>query len=264
MRRKKAVKSLVRLEKISLIRGGRKVLHDITWEIRRGDHWFILGENGSGKSSLLEVLMGYLWPCDGTVSVLGERYGKTDLPELRKKIGFVAPWISRRIKSGESVREVLAGGLKASIRYYENISRETESQILRKLKQMDALHLKEKSFDKISSGEQLKVLIARALMPDPEILILDEPFSALDLGSRARIYELLQKVSRGRKSPAIVLVTHQLDDILPFFTHGLALKNGRPVMVGKKEKVLTGAVLHKTFGGKFRIETSQGRFFIRS
>lgn len=263
MRRSKAGTSLVHLEKISLIRGGRKVLRDITWDIRRGSHWFILGENGSGKSSLLEVLMGYLWPCAGTVKVLGEKYGKTDLPELRKKIGFVAPWISKRIKAGETVREVLAGGLKASIRYYQNIDSKTGAQIRLKLKQMGVSHLAEKAFDKISSGEQLKVLIARALMPDPEILILDEPFSALDIGSRTKIYHLLEKISRQKNAPVILLVTHHFDDILPFFTHGVVLKGGRMVLNGAKAKILTTPLMRKVFGSNFQIQPSRGRFFIK-
>ncbi len=250
------MKPIISLEKISLIRGGRKVLRDINWEICRGQHWFMMGENGSGKSSLLEVLMGYLWPCDGTVKVLGEKYGKTDLPQLRKKIGFIAPWISKRIKTGETVREALAGGLRASIRYYQRIDAKIESQIRRKLKQMDVLHLEEKTFDKISSGEQLKVLIARALMPDPEILILDEPFSALDIGSRAKIYRLLEKVSRQKNSPAILLVTHHFEDILPLFTHGLVLKKGRIAAKGLKAKVLIPSLMRKVFEGKFQIQRS--------
>ncbi len=233
---------------VTLTRAGRKVLYSVDWTVHPGEHWFILGPNGSGKTSLLEVVMGYLWATRGAVQVMGETYGKTNLPELRKKIGYVAPWVPKHVRSGETVIEVVAAGTQGGTAYHETITPALRSKVRARLRALGCLHYEFTPFENLSSGEQLKVAIARALMADPRILILDEPFSALDMGARYSLYDFLTRLARSPKAPALLLVTHHREDILPLFTHGLILKEGRFAACGKKKDVLTPAVLKKVFG----------------
>lgn len=257
------MKALLQLKNVSLVRGGARILESISWTIKKGEHWFILGHNGSGKTSLLEIVMGYLWATEGSVEVLGSVYGKTYLPEHRKRIGYAAPWIAKHIKPEESVREVVAGGLEATIEFHKEMSSEVLGKIHDALKTMECLHLQEAAFNRLSSGEQLKVLIARALVRGPEILILDEPFSALDVGARHSIQKLVEKVGGNHKKTSIIIVTHHFDDIAPFYTHGLILKKGKIVEKGLKSSVLAPAVLRKAFGISIKLACRNGRYSIQ-
>ncbi len=252
---------VLHLSNIYLTRAGRKVLQGVNWTVKAKEHWFILGPNGSGKTSLLEVVMGYLWATRGTVQVMGETYGKTNLPELRKKIGYVAPWVPKHVRGGETVIEVVAAGTEGCTAYHDKITPALRSKVRSKLRQLGCLNgtgyqgpkgtqyrFEFTPFENLSSGEQLKVGIARALMAEPKVLILDEPFSALDMGARFSLYGFLSRLARSPKAPSLLLVTHHLEDILPFFTHGLILKAGKFAACGEKKKVLTPAVLKKVFG----------------
>lgn len=238
---------VLRLDAVRLTRSGRLVLSQVNWTVRQGEHWFILGPNGSGKTSLLEVVMGYLWATRGTVQVMGETYGKTNLPELRRKIGYVAPWVPKHVRSGETVIEVVAAGTQGGTAYHESITPALRSKVRSRLRVLGCLHYEFTPFENLSSGEQLKVAIARALMADPRVLILDEPFSALDMGARYSLYAFLTRLARSPKAPSLLLVTHHLEDILPLFTHGLILEKGRFAACGKKKEVLTPGVLKKVF-----------------
>lgn len=254
---------LLILKDVSLLRGGKTILNNISWEVKRGEHWFILGPNGSGKTSLLEIVTGYLWASRGQVKVLGEVYGKTNLPELRKRIGYAAPWIAKHIKPHESVREVVAGGLEATIEYFKELDAEVMARIHRALSRMDCESLADAIYAKLSSGEQLKVLIARALVREPEILILDEPFSSLDVGSRHSIQKLVEKLGNGHQKTSILIVTHHFDDIAPFYTHGLILKGGKGVISGTKASVLTSSVLTAAFDTPIKLARRSQRYFLQ-
>lgn len=257
---RKTPPALLHLRNVSLVRGGNLILKDISWTIQKGEHWFILGHNGSGKTSLLEIVMGYLWATTGEVEVLGEVYGKTYLPDHRKRIGYVAPWIAKHIKPEETVREVVAGGLEATIEYHKEMSQGVLTKIHSALKTMECLSFEDAPFTRLSSGEQLKVLIARALIKGPEILILDEPFSALDIGARHSIQKLVEKVGDGHHKASIIIVTHHFDDIAPFYTHGLILKKGQVVEMGAKSKVLQSSVLKKAFGLPIKLMCRNQRY----
>lgn len=241
---------LVKVSNVTLIRSKKKILKNISWTVRQGEHWFLLGANGSGKTSLLEIVMGYHWASLGSVSVLGETYGKTDIPLLRRKIGYVAPMIMRFMKPKETVFEVVASGLLATAGYYGEITPQVAKQVHHALDLMEIREFEDAAFGRLSSGEQLKALIARAFVHLPKLLILDEPFSALDIGSRLKIHRLVEKLGRHPSKPSIIIITHHFDDITPQYTHGLILKEGRMLCQGPKPKVLTARQLSKAFDVK--------------
>lgn len=244
------VPPVLQLTGVYLTRAGRKVLNGIDWTVRAGEHWFILGPNGSGKTSLLEVVMGYLWATRGTVQVIGETYGKTNLPELRKHLGYVAPWVPRHVREGETVIEVLAAGTQGGTAYHDTITPALRRRIRARLKEVGCLRYEFTPFDQLSSGEQLRIAIARALMADPKMLILDESFSALDMGARYSLYRMLTKLARSPRAPVLILVTHHQEDLLPVFTHGLILKDGKFAACGPRSEVLKPAVMKKVFGAR--------------
>jgi iron complex transport system ATP-binding protein len=240
--------TLLELNNVSIIRAGKKVLRGIDWKTRRGEHWFIMGNNGSGKTTLLEIVLGYLWPTDGEVIVLGERFGRTFLPDLRKRIGYVAPWVFKRVRPPVPAYDVIASGEDASIGFTEKISADLKRRIARQAKFFGCEDFLRSPFGQLSSGQQLKIVLARAMVHEPEILMLDEPFSLLDIGSRAGIYGLIERLGEERSGPQIILTTHHLEDIRRVFTHGLFLKNGRVAERGPKSKILNAALISKTFG----------------
>lgn len=255
--------NLIHLENVTLVRGGKTILKNLSWTVKRGEHWFLLGANGSGKTSLLELVVGYLWATKGKVEVLGEAYGKTNLPELRKKVGYVAPWVYKRIKSEEIVREVVAGGLEASIEYYKGLTADVNAKVKLALLSVGCSKLIGRTFSRLSSGEQLKVLIARALVNRPAVLILDEPFSALDFGSRHSVYKSVQKMGQYHKNTSIILVTHHFDDIRPLYSHGILLKQGGIVAKGRKSSVLTSKNLSRTFGLGLDVTKAGSRYLVK-
>ncbi len=248
----------VKISSVTLIRKKKKILNNLSWTVRRGENWFILGANGSGKTSLLEVVMGYHWASIGKVQVLGEQYGKTDIPILRRKIGYVAPLIQRHMKPRETVFEAVASGLLATTGFYDNVTPEVMRQVRRALGLMDLRRFEKAEFGKLSTGEQIKTLIARALVHTPKLLILDEPFSTLDMGSRLKIQKLIEKLGESPTNPSIIMVTHHFDNITSIFSHGLILKRGRVVVRGVKSKVLTPANLGKAFGCSPRLISLPG------
>lgn len=253
---------VIELGNVSLKRGGKPVLRDADWTVLPGEHWFILGKNGSGKTSLLEIVTGYLWASTGTVKILGETYGKTNLPELRKEIGYVAPWVMKSIPKGETAGEVVAAGSEAAIRFFGALTGELEAKTRFWLDRFGCGGYFETPFERLSSGEQLKVLMARSFVRGHKILILDEAFAALDLGTRSRLYKILEDLAVERSAPSVILVTHQLDDILPFFSHGMILKEGKIFFSGKKEAALAPGVLQKAFDtAGLEIFERRGRYY---
>lgn len=237
---------LIDLKRITAYKGSKQVLKSVDWTTRRGEHWFILGNNGSGKSSLLEIVLGYLWPQSGEVKVLNERYGECYLPDVRCRIGFVAPWVIKRHRPSVPVYDVIASGLDASIGFAGPLSKTRQTMVKRQSKFFGCDPFVKAKFGVLSSGEQMRTVLARAMVNLPEILILDEPFAHLDIRSRAHLYELLNRLAVMKKGPQIILVTHYLEDIGSCFTHGLILKEGRAVLQGPRKKVLNLQVLAKT------------------
>lgn len=239
---------LIRLKNISVIRTGRKVLRHLSWSTRPGEHWFIMGENGSGKTTLMEVLAGYQWPSRGEAMVAGGVFGQTSMLELRQRVGYVSPWIFKRMPADTRVDDVVASGFEGSAGFLIRRTARVVKASRTVLKELGCLRFARREFGTLSSGEQLKVMLARALVNDPVILILDEPFAALDVAARSRMYREICRIAARRNAPQVILVTHHFEDVQPFFTHGLFLRNGRCVAQGPRQKLFRPSVLSRGLG----------------
>ena len=240
-------KILISLSHVSFRRGTSLILKSIDWDTQEGEHWFVMGNNGSGKTTLMEVLMGYLWPQEGSVTILGKKFGHVHLQELRREIGYVSPWIFKRMPDFVPVQDIVASGMDASVGYFSEISPSLNMKIKEKLNFFDCDRLINRPFGTLSSGQQFKVIMARSLVHDPAVLILDEPFSLLDIGSRYTMYRYIDLMGEKDSAPQIIMVTHHFDDITSTFTHGLLMKDGRIYHKGPKDSVLEKSVLAGAF-----------------
>lgn len=237
---------MIELKDVSFMRGDRTILNDLSWTTSSGEQWVILGRNGSGKTTLLEILMGYQFPSNGSVSVLGNLYGRCDVREVRKRIGYVGQSLMEKFTLRDPVWEIVVTGAQAYLRLYESIPEEWKERAYEMLRLVRLEHLAEQSLAVCSQGERKKIMLARALMGNPELLIMDEPCSGLDLYEREKwLLDLEQLRDRHIQ---IVYVTHHLEEIIPLFTHVALLEGGRLVAAGTKEDVLTEQYLSRTYG----------------
>lgn len=238
---------------LRVARGATTILHDVSWRILRGQHWVILGANGSGKTSLLKALTGFMSPTAGEFVVLGQRYGASDWRELRLKIGVVTSAFTLSIPPSEVALDTVVSGKYAQLDLWHRGTRADRSAALRLLRAGGLGALAHREWAYLSQGERQRVLIARALMARPRLLILDEPCAGLDPVARERFLQYLEGLARRRSSPALVLVTHHVEEITPGFTHALLLREGRVHAAGPRERVLTSANLSATFGAPLRL-----------
>ncbi|WP_155767464.1 ABC transporter ATP-binding protein [Sporosarcina ureilytica] len=238
---------IVSMQDVSLLRNHNQILSNIQWEIKEGEHWGILGLNGSGKTSLLNIINGYHFPTTGEVSVLGNHFGKTNLPELRKEIGFVSSSLDRfsDIVNQETVLRVVISGKFASFGIYENIEAEDWEKADALLESLRLSYLRNQPFHLLSQGEQRRVLIARALMSDPKMLILDEPCSGLDILSREELLTMLHQIAD--RGCHILYVTHHIEELVEEITHALLIKDGKIFAAGPKKEVITDELLSNIF-----------------
>ena len=254
----------IELRNVSYLAGGRKILDAINWTVRAGEHWAILGPNGSGKTTLLRIASGYLWPNGG-----GEvfRRGETlaHLPELRKSIGWVTASLASEIPPQERALNTVVSGKFAQIGYLGGLwgeaSRYDYACARRYLKELGCLHLCEQAFGTLSQGEQQKVLIARARMTRPYLIILDEPCAGMDPGAREKFLAELGKVGKHKKTPALIYVTHHIEEILPLFRNTLVLREGKVLYSGLTGSVLKRDVLRKLYGVSLAILKRKGRYW---
>lgn len=236
--------SVLHLTSVSLIRDKKTILKDISWKISRGEHWALIGANGSGKTMLLKVITGYEWPTSGAVEVLGKRYGEVDLREMRKQIGWVSSDLQARMQQNSSAEEVVLSGYFASIGFDDRLLQ--SPKLLKPLKGkaielmefMGVRQLTDQFFSLLSFGEQKRVLIARSLMHEPKLLILDEPCTGLDIKAREEFLPFIEQLGRKNGGPTIIMTTHHIEEIVPVFSHVIALKKGQVVVSGNKENVL--------------------------
>lgn len=254
---------LVSVKNLSIHRGATRILAGVDWTVKAGEHWIILGANGSGKTSLLKALTGYMPPTTGEITVLGEPYGESDWRDLRKRIGVVSASISQLVHDEDSGLEIVAGGKQAMIGYWGNISRPERERAKRLLALVRVSQATERSWAVLSQGERQRVLIARALMPEPVILILDEPCAGLDPVARERFLNDISKLARKRHAPALVFVTHHIEEILPEFTHLLALRKGSVAFSGLKSRGLSTEILNAIFGARLSIWKYRSRYRVR-
>ncbi len=253
-------KTVLAVSDLSIRRDGVGILNKISWKIARGEHWVILGANGSGKTSLLSALTGYLMPTAGDIDVLGRRFGETDWRELRKEIGLVSSSIRQMIPEEEPALETVVSGKFAMIDLWGKIEKTDRTRGLRILNQIESAYLKDRPWMFLSQGERQRVLIGRALMARPTILILDEPCAGLDPVAREHFLQFLQRLGSQKNSPTLVLVTHHVEEIMPVFTHALLLKEGGQFTDGKTTEVLTGTNFSNIFGARIRLVRKNARY----
>ncbi len=248
------------VENVSVERGETTILRRVSWSVLPGEHWAILGSNGSGKTSLLMALTGYLFPTSGSVSLLGEKFGDSDWRELRERVGLVSSAVRQRIPDEETALATVVSGRTATIAHWGKIGAEDRGKAEKLLRRVRALHLADREWRLLSQGERQRVLIARAMMAEPALLILDEPCAGLDPVAREQFLFFLQQLAEAGEGPALVLVTHHVEEIVPAISHALLLKKGRVVASGRKEQVLTSGGLTKAFEADVRLSRRNGRY----
>ncbi len=253
-------KAMLEISSLRIQRRRRGDSDDVDWRVERGQHWVILGANGSGKTSLLSALTGYLMPTVGEVSLLGETYGQSDWRELRKKVGLVSSSVRQMMAEDEPALETVASGKYAMIDFWGRLTRNEKIQARKLLGQIECDHLAERPWRVLSQGERQRVLVARALMARPRILILDEPCAGLDPAAREHFLQFIQRLGRRKNSATLVLVTHHVEEIMPVFSHLLVLKGGRVLAAGEKPAVLNSKNLSAAFGTRMQLRQTGNRY----
>lgn len=251
------------VEGLRVQRGRTVILDGVDWRVEHGQHWVILGANGSGKTSLLAALTGYLTPTAGEISLLGRRYGETDWRELRTQIGLVSSSIRQLMAESEPALDTVASGRYAMIDFWGRPRAADRRAAQRILKQIECAHLAERPWAYLSQGERQRILIGRALMARPRLLILDEPCAGLDPAAREHFLDFLQQLAKRRGAPSLVLVTHHVEEIVPLFTHVLLLREGRVLGAGRMRQWLASTWLAKAFGCRLRVRKVRGRYAMR-
>lgn len=263
-RNPKAVKrpapTVLEVADLSVTRSGTKILRAISWRVEQGQHWAMLGANGSGKTSLLSALTGYLMPTDGEIYVLGQRYGHADWRDLRRHIGLVSSSVRQMMADDEPALETVVSGKYAMVDFWGRMTRTDAAAALRRLRQVECAPLAARPWRVLSQGERQRILIARALMARPRLLILDEPCAGLDPAAREHFLQFLQRLGSSRNAPTLVLVTHHVEEIMPVFSHALALRGGRVLAAGMKRVVLKTEILAAAFGASVRLRQTNGRY----
>jgi iron complex transport system ATP-binding protein len=258
------VSPILQVTDLTIQRSDTRILSELSWAVQRGEHWVILGANGSGKTSLLSALTGYLSPTSGSISVLGQTFGESDWRELRTHVGIVSSSVRQMLPDHEPALVTVISGKYAMIDYWGRIKAADRMAAARILRQVEAAPLAERRWEVLSQGERQRVLIGRALMARPRLLILDEPCAGLDPVAREHFLEFLQRLGSRRGAPALIFVTHHVEEVPPVFTHALLLRGGRILAAGKKRAVLTSANVSETFHAPLRLTQRASRYLLRS
>ena len=253
-------KPILSVKQLCIERDDTAILRAVDWLVQRGEHWVILGANGSGKTSLLSALTGYLMPTSGEISVLGETYGESDWRELRKKIGIVSSSVRQMMAEAEPALETVASGKYAMIDFWGQLSRAEIVQARKLLRQVECEYLAERPWCVLSQGERQRVLIGRALMARPRILILDEPCAGLDPAAREHFLQFIQRLGTKKNSPTLVFVTHHVEEIMPVFSHVFVLKDGTVLAQGKKQTVMLSCILEQAFKAGLKLQSQASRY----
>ncbi len=246
-------------------REGRNIIDHVDWRVDDEQRWVILGPNGAGKTTLLQLADTLMHPTAGTVTVLGETLGRTDVFEVRPRIGFASSAMAKRVPRDETVlNTVLTAAYSVLGRWNENYEDIDERRALRVLGDWRLDHLADRTFGTLSDGEQKRVQIARAVMTDPELLLLDEPTASLDLGSREELLALLSGYASSPTTPAMLMVTHHVEEIPVGFTHVMLIRDGSVVAAGPIADTLTAETLTDTFGMPIVLSSEDGRYAARA
>jgi iron complex transport system ATP-binding protein len=248
---------------LTVRRGNTLILNNIGWAVSPGEHWVILGANGSGKTSLLGALTGYLTPTSGRMELLSHTYGTADWRELRKRVGLVSSAIRQMIPDDECALETIVSGKFAMIDYWGKVSAADRSQAQRILRQIECEALADRPWLYLSQGERQRLLIGRALMAGPPLLILDEPCAGLDPAAREHFLQFLQRLGTRKNPPTLILVTHHVEEIMPVFSHVLVLRAGRVLARGPRKTTLKSAILTAAFRAPIRLQRHHDRYTLK-
>ncbi|WP_067471305.1 ABC transporter ATP-binding protein [Nocardia amamiensis] len=255
---------LIDFTDVTVRRSGHTLVGPVSWQVELDERWVVLGPNGAGKTSLLRMAAAEMHPTAGIAHLLGERIGKVDISELRPRIGLSSAAVASRVPLDEKVSDlVVSAGYAVLGRWRERYDDLDTDRAIDMLESLGAEHLSDRTYGTLSEGERKRVLIARALMTDPELLLLDEPAAGLDLGGREELVERLGDLAADPDAPAIVLVTHHVEEIPPGFTHGLLLNEGAVIAQGLLSDVLTAENLSDAFRQSIALDRVDGRYFAR-
>ncbi|MEW2356544.1 ABC transporter ATP-binding protein [Spirillospora sp. NPDC029432] len=256
---------VLQLRDVGVRRGGADLLRGVTWTVNENERWVIVGPNGAGKTTLLQVAAALLHPTTGSVEILEEELGRTDVFELRPRIGIASAAVAEKVPAGETVIDLVLTASYAILgRWQEEYDSTDLARAAELLDALGAADLMRRRFDTLSEGERKRVQIARALMPDPELLLLDEPAAGLDLGGREDLVNRLARLADDPGAPTMVLVTHHVEEVPDGFTHGLLLRGGEVVAQGKVDEVFTPEHLGHCFGLPLTVERQNGRWYARA
>ena len=256
--------AVLEFAEVTIRRGDATLLDAVSWTVEEGERWTILGPNGAGKTTLLQLASAQMHPTTGVAGILGEVLGTVDVFELRPRIGLTSAAIAERVPRSERVHDVVVSASYGVVgRWIETYDDLDDQRAHALLVELGVDHLSERTFGTLSEGERKRVLIARALMSDPELLLLDEPAAGLDLGGREDLVSTLSVLAMDPASPTTVLVSHHVEEIPPGFTHALLLRQGGVMAAGPLDEVLTAANLSATFGMPLTLQHEDGRWAAR-
>lgn len=255
---------VIDLEDVTVRRGGNTLLDRVSWQVEEDERWVILGANGAGKTTLVQVISAQMHPSGGRASLLGEELGAVDVFDLRPRIGWTSAAIAERIPRDETVHDIVVSSSYGVVgrwrEEYDDLDHQRAKDLIAEI---GVSALAERTFGTLSEGERKRVQIARALMTDPELLVLDEPAAGLDLGGREDLVSTMSVLANDPYSPAMVLVSHHVEEVPPGFTHVLMLRQGRVVTAGPIMREMTADNLSRTFGMPLQLTLSQGRYTAR-
>ncbi|KAA8723994.1 iron complex transport system ATP-binding protein [Corynebacterium spheniscorum] len=255
---------LINFRDVSFIRDGRTLVGPVNWQVELDERWVIIGPNGAGKTTLIRMASAEEFPSTGEAYIMGEKIGKTDMRDLRAMIGVSSAALGNRIPAEEKVADlVISAGYAVLGRWREEYEELDFAQADEILEQVGAKHLADRTWGTLSEGERKRVMVARALMINPELLILDEPSAGMDLGGREDLVGYLSDIAMDPDAPAIVMITHHVEEIPAGFTHAMLIDEGKIIAQGLLNTVLTSENLTKTFHQPIQVDRIGERYFAR-
>lgn len=247
------------MKNVTWIRQEGVIVNNINWEVKPGEHWALVGLNGSGKTTLLNMINGYIWPTHGEITVLGHKFGTIDLREIRKMIGWVSSSLQEKLYRTDTGLDIVVSGRLGTIGVHDHPSEADYEAAYALLDKLGCSSLANRLYQHCSEGERQKLLIARALIAEPKLLILDEPCNGLDIFAREQLLATIEQISRQPDGPTLLFVTHHIEEILPTIGHALLLRKGEVFAAGRTTEVMTGETLTKFFGTGVSVEWRAGR-----